>query len=228
MSTVRVSMIALLACASCGGRSLAPDAAAPSSDGWVAEVSATDSSSDDGEVTELSTDDGSVADGAALEVPGTEISSCDPAGIPPGTADRLAGLDPAVGPPPTMGDFVRATIEGQSYDFSTTFDAPTSTSGDGVTPRFARGFGQNLSSVTIYPGASGAWRLGHSDCTSFSLGFGNPAVGLESDLWYSKDCCTLNVTKLPTTYGDTFEGTFSGVVLDPGRAKLRITEGRSG
>jgi hypothetical protein len=240
LSRLRVSsMVALLACASCGGRSLVGDAAVsspegsaaetdvidvPSDDGMgrdesVAEVSAIDTSSDD-----ASSDDASVTDGAVIEVPGMQIASCDPADLTPGTADRLAGLDLANGPPPTAGDFVRATIEGQSYDFSTKFDAPTITSGDGTARGFARGWGQNLSNMTVSPAAGGAWRLGPSDCTSFSLGFANPAVGLEHELWYSSNCCFLNVTKLATAQGDTFEGTFSGVVL-AGPNKLRITDG---
>ncbi len=208
-------LVALSACASCSWQSRAGDAAVSSAEGSAAEASVTDGSANDGRV----------GDGSALDLSGTQIASCDPPGLVPGTANRLAGLDRANGPPPALGDFVRATIEGQSYDFSTTFDAPTITASNSFTLRFARGSGQNGSNVQVTPLASGDWRLGSSDCTSFALGFANPAVGLEAELWYSRACCYLDVTKLATAEGDTVEGTFSGVVVDSRDNKLRITDG---
>ena len=176
-------------------------------------------------VTDASANDEPVTDGSAIDLSGTQIASCDPPDLVPGTSNRLAGLDRANGPPPALGDFVRATIEGQSYDFSTKFSAPANTGGNTLMLSLVRGFGQNLSNIGVAPLTGSDLHLGSNDCTSFSLGFANPAVGLEGELWSSRACCYLDIIKLPTAVGDTVEGTFSGVVVDSRSNKLRITDG---
>ena len=71
----------------------------------------------------------------------------------------------------------------------------------------------------------GDWHLGASDCSQMNLRFANPAVGMEANLWSSKGCCFVELTKVPTAVGETIEGTFSGVVQRGTPQKLRITNG---
>ena len=69
---------------------------------------------------------------------------CDPVDVMVGPMTVLGGLDPVTGPPPVTGDFLRATIEGQSYDLSNQLFAPTIVATNAFTLRIVQIFGRNF------------------------------------------------------------------------------------